>query len=113
MLCRAHVSVMSHSGTPWTVAYQAPLSMGFSRHEYWSGLSCPPPGDLPDPGIKPASHMSPALVGGFFTTAVPGKPILPPAHYISDLDVSPRTRIQTPREKGVSEVVLTEMFPSA
>ena len=41
--------------TPWTVAHQAPLSMGFSRQEYWSGLSFPPPGDLPDPGIKPGS----------------------------------------------------------
>ena len=54
--------------TPWTAAYQAPPSMGFSRQEYWSGLPCPPPGDLPDPGIKPASIMSPALEGGFFTT---------------------------------------------
>ena len=52
----------------WTVAHQAPLSMGFSRQEYWSGLSYPPPGDLPNPGIKPASLMSPALAGGFFTT---------------------------------------------
>ena len=41
--------------TPWTVAHQAPLSMGFSRQEYWSGLSFPPPGDLPDPGIEPTS----------------------------------------------------------
>ena len=41
--------------TPWTVAHQAPLSMGFSRQEYWSGLPCPPPGDLPHPGIKPTS----------------------------------------------------------
>ena len=40
----------------WTVACQAPLSMGFSQQEYWSGLPCPPPGDLPNPGIKPASH---------------------------------------------------------
>ena len=46
--------------TLWTVARQAPLSMGFSRQECWSGLSCPPPGDLPDPGIKPGS---PALQG--------------------------------------------------
>ena len=53
--------------TPWTVALQAPLSMGVSRHEYWSGLPCPPPGDLPNPGIEPASLMSPALAGGFFT----------------------------------------------
>ena len=45
-----------------------PGSMGFSRQEYWSGLPCPPPGDLPDPGIKPASLRSPALAGGFFTT---------------------------------------------
>ena len=54
--------------TPWTVARQA-LSMGFSRQEYWSGLPCPPPGDLPDPGIKPASLMSPSLAGEFFTTS--------------------------------------------
>ena len=44
--------------TPWTVALQDPLSMGFSRQEYWSGLPCPPPGDLPDPGIEPESLMS-------------------------------------------------------
>ena len=53
-------------------ACQAPLSMGFSRQEYWSGLPFPPPGDLPDPGIKP---MYPTLAGGFFTTEPPGKPI--------------------------------------
>ena len=50
---------------PWTVAHQAPLSMGYSRQEHWSGLSFPPPGDLPDPGIKPTSLMSPALASGF------------------------------------------------
>ena len=55
----------------WTVAHQAPLSMGFPRHEYWSGYLFPSPGDLPDPGIKP---MSPALGGGFFITEPPGKP---------------------------------------
>ena len=54
--------------TLWTVAHQALLSMGFSRQEYWSGLPCPPSGALPDPGIKPASLMSPALAGRFFTT---------------------------------------------
>ena len=53
---------------PWTIARQAPLSVGFSRQEYWSGFPCPPPGDLPDPGMEPASLMSPALAGGFFTT---------------------------------------------
>ena len=46
--------------TPWTAAHQAPLSMGFSRQEYWSGLPRPPPGDLPDPGITPTSFTSPA-----------------------------------------------------
>ena len=56
-------------GNLWTVAHQAPLSMGFSRQEYWSGLSCPPPGDLPQPGIKPVSLMSPALADGFFNTS--------------------------------------------
>ena len=48
-------SVVSDSATPWTLAYQAPLSMEFSRQECWSGLPCPPPGDLPNPGIKPRS----------------------------------------------------------
>ena len=55
--------------TPWTVARQAPLSIGFSRQEYWSGLPCPPPGDLPNPGIEPKSLMSPAFTGRFFTTS--------------------------------------------
>ena len=67
-------SVVSDSATPWTVAHQAPLSMGFSRQEYWSGLPFPSPGDLPDPGIEPASLVSPALAGGFFTPAPPGMP---------------------------------------
>ena len=53
--------------TLWTVAFQAPLSVGFFRQEYWSGLPCPPPGDLPDPGIEPMSLTSPALAGEFFT----------------------------------------------
>ena len=53
------------------IAYQAPLSMGFSRQEYWSGLSFPSPGGLPDPEMKPVSLASPA--GGFFTIEQPGK----------------------------------------
>ena len=56
--------------TPWTVAYQAPLSMGFSRQEYWSGLPFPSPGDLPDPGIEP---WSPALQADALTSEPPGK----------------------------------------
>ena len=55
--------------TPQTVARQAPLSMRFSRQECWSRLPSPPPGGLSNPGIKPTSFMSPALVGGFFTTS--------------------------------------------
>ena len=61
--------------TPRTAAHQAPLSMEVSRQEYWNGLSFPAPGDLPDPGIKPLSPLSPALAGGFFATVPPGKPL--------------------------------------
>ena len=57
--------------TPWSVAHQAPLFMGFPRQEYWSGFPFPSAGDLPDPGIEPAS---PALAGGFLTTEPLGKP---------------------------------------
>ena len=60
---------MSDSVTPWTVAHQAPLSMGFSMREYWCGLSFSSPGDLPNPGIGPTSLKSPALAGGFFTAS--------------------------------------------
>ena len=56
--------------TPWTVARQRPLSMEFSRQEYWRGLPFLPPGDLPDPGIEPELLVSPVLAGGFFTSAV-------------------------------------------
>ena len=66
--CRLSHSVVSDSlATPWIIAHQAPLSMGFSRQECWNGLSFPPPGDLPDPEIEPASLASPALAGRFFT----------------------------------------------
>ena len=59
--------------TPWTVACQAPLSMGFSRKEYWSGLPIPAPGDLPDPGIEP---RSPALQADSLPTELQGKPLV-------------------------------------
>ena len=71
-----HVCMLSHFThvqlfvTLWTVALQAPLSMGFSRQEYWSGLPCPPPGDLSHPGIKPTFLASLALAGMFFTTSI-------------------------------------------
>ena len=67
-----HVCVLSHLsqvrlfGTSWTIACQARLFMGFSRKEYWSGLPYPPPGDLPNPGIKPTSPVSPALQADSF-----------------------------------------------
>ena len=57
--------------TPWTVAYQAPLSMEFSRQEYWSRLPFPTPEDLPNPGIKSVSPESSVLAGRFFTTVPP------------------------------------------
>ena len=67
--------------SPWTVAHQAPLPMGFPRQEYWSGLPSPPPGDLPDPGIEPTpgtepvSLGSPALTDTFLPTELSEKPI--------------------------------------
>ena len=73
------VCVLSHVWlfeTPWTAAHQAPLSMGFSRKEYWSGLPFPIPGHLPDPGIELESLASPALAGRFFTTEPPRKPTI-------------------------------------
>ena len=71
-ISKGRVCVLSHFSrvrlcvTLWTVAHQAPLSMGFSRQEYWSGWPCPPPGDLSDPGMEPRSLGSPALAGVFF-----------------------------------------------
>ena len=64
-ICMLNHLVMYNSVTPWIAAQQAPLFMGFSRQEHWSGLSFPPPGDFLDPRIEP---ISPALAGGFFTT---------------------------------------------
>ena len=73
-----HLHLIIHtafSGLGWTAAHQAPLSMGFSRQEYWSGLSYPSPGDLPDPGIEAMSFMSPALARGFFITSATTFPL--------------------------------------
>ena len=69
MLCVLSRSVMSDSATPQTVALQAPLSMGFSRQDDWSGLPCLPPGDLPNPGIEP---RSPALQADSLPSEPPG-----------------------------------------
>ena len=72
MLCCAVLccSVVSDSVISWTVVCQAPLSMEFSRQEYWSGMPFPTPGDLPDSGMEPVSLMCPALAGRFFTSSV-------------------------------------------
>ena len=68
-MCAQLLSRIQFFATPWTVAHQAPLSVGFSLQEYWSGVIFPPPGDFPDPGIEPMSLTSPALAGGFFSTS--------------------------------------------
>ena len=82
IFCRGHETlyVLRHFShvqlfvTPWTVACQAPLSLGFSQQEYWSGLPCPPPGHLPDQGTEPMSPTSPALQADSFATEPLGKP---------------------------------------
>ena len=77
-VCVCVLSRFSHvqlCGTQWTVAHQAPLSMEFSRREYWNGLPCLPLGDLPEPGVEPGSPVAPA--GGFFTVSHRGRPICP------------------------------------
>ena len=67
-MCLVVQSCLTDSTTLWTIVHhQVPLSLGFFRQEYWSGLPFPSPGDLADPGIKPESPVSPALAGGFFT----------------------------------------------
>ena len=63
-------SLVSNSATPWSVAYQAPLTVGFSRQEYWNGLPFPSPGDLPNPGIEPGS---PTLQADGLPSELPGK----------------------------------------
>ena len=71
--------------TPWTVVHQTPLFMEFPRQEFWSELPFPSPGDLPDSGIKP---MSPALVGGFFTTEPPRQPLYPEQISVKNREIS-------------------------
>ena len=74
-ICACVCLVLSDSlQPPWTLVLQAPLSMGFSRQEYWSGLPFPPPGNLPNPGITPKSLVSSVLAGRFFTNEPPRKP---------------------------------------
>ena len=70
MCSLSHVQLFA---TPWTVARQAPLFMGFSRQEYWSRLPCPPPGDSPDPGME-APSLASLIAGRLLSTEPPGKP---------------------------------------
>ena len=72
-ICAHALSRVRLVATPWTVSCEAPLSMGFSRQEYWSRLSCPPPGDLPNPRIEPVALVSPALAGRFFIIQATGE----------------------------------------
>ena len=72
-MCALSLSHAQLFATAWTIAHQAPLSVEVFRQEYWSGLPFPPPGDLPDPGIQPAS---PELAGRFFTIEPLGKPCM-------------------------------------
>ena len=84
MLCWL-TSVVSDCATLWTVTLQPPLSMGFSRQEYWSGFLCPSPGDLSDPGIEPESLKSPASAGRFLTPSSTTQNIISPGliHFIT------------------------------
>ena len=78
-----HFSCLQLFATLWTIACQAPLPMGFSKQEYWSGLPCHPPGDLLDPGIKPTFLMIYALAGRFFTTSTTWEALMMPIHDLS------------------------------
>ena len=90
--------------TPWTVALQAPVSMEFSRQEYWSGLPCPPPGDLPDPGIELVSLKSHALTGRFSTTSTSWEPPILWLRYWkwNEVDISSSSSLYTWRRLCLS-----------
>ena len=95
----SHFSPVQLFAALWAVACQAPLSMGFSKQEYWSGLPCPPPGDLPDPGIEPASSCSSytgrrvLYPGGFFAIWETG--ISVSLCLIPSLSCDPHTRLRS------------------
>ena len=83
-----HCFICVHLCDARTVARQAPLSMAFFRQEYWSGLPCRPPGDLPDLEFEPTSLMSPALGGGFFTTNATWEAHSQGLHYVQGSEKS-------------------------
>ena len=88
MLTQSYPSLLRSHGL--YVAQQAPLFIGFSRQEYWSGLPIPSSGDLPNPGMKPESSVAPTLAGGFFTTEAPGKPLGMCIQFLMPLNYSPQ-----------------------
>ena len=88
-----HCVQLSVTPTPWTGAHQAPLSMGFPRQEYWSGLAFPSPGDVPDSGIE---LSSPALAGGFFTIEPPGN-----SHSVTDIILNMKIHQLVSEELGL------------
>ena len=100
----SHVQLFA---TLWTVARQASLSTGFSRQEYWSGLPCPPPEDLPDPEIEPKSLMSSALAGRFFTTSTTWHQVIIPSLFdmvfVANVQVSAEKQNNEENEVGCSE----------
>ena len=86
MCILSHFSSVRLFATLWAVACQAPLSMGLPRQENWSGLPCPPPGGLPNPGIEPASLASPAFTDRFFTTRATWEALSRSSEYIKDTE---------------------------
>ena len=100
-MCVLRLSVVSDSVTLWIAARQTPLSMGFSRQEYWSGLPFPPPGDLPNPGIEPTSPMSPALPAD----SLPAEPLGKPSQEASKFPKGKNTvSISAPTVDGILEL---------
>ena len=85
----SHLSHVQLFVTPWTVACQAPLSMGFSRQEYWSGLPCPPPGDLSESGIKQVTSVSPVLQADSLPAEPLEKPLVDAAAAAKSLQSCP------------------------
>ena len=108
--CFSHVQLFV---TLWTVAHQAPLSMGFSRQEYWNGLPFPSPGDLPHPGMEALSLLSPASASGFFTTSATWEA----PHLLGDIPCIQKTSfvfLQSPGLPGnVLPCIRSAFFPAS
>ena len=117
LLLLHHFSRVWLFATPWTVAHQVPLSMGFSRQEYWSGLPFPSPEDLPNPGIKPVSLTSSALAGEFFTTSAPWEALTNPylsqfrCSVLSSKELSPTLPVWLTDSSSTLHVILCKPLP--